>query len=64
MADRTYDVSELLCYLCYKYSKCNALALKTSIVDFYSLADISAAKEFDLGGSKELEFGKLAKKKA
>ena len=63
MADRTYVVSELLCYLCYKYSKCHALALKTSTVDFYSLADISAAKDLILEEARSLNLENLPRRR-
>ena len=63
MADRTYVVSELLCYLCYKYSKCHALALKTSIVDFYSPADISAAKDLILEEARSLNLENLPRRR-
>ena len=56
-------MSELLCHLCYKHSKCNALALKTSIVDFYSLANISAAKDLILEEARSLNLENLPRRR-
>ena len=64
MAERRLVVSELLCFLCYKFNKCQALSLKTSIVDFYSPVDIAVAKDLILEEARRLKLENLPRRRA
>ena len=63
MAERRLVVSELLCFLCYKFNKCQALSLKTSIVDFYSSVDIAVAKDLILEEARRLKLENLPRRR-
>ena len=58
---RKLIVNDLLCYFVNKYSKVAGKPLKSTIVDFYSADDISAAKETLHSAIDELKEDKMPK---
>ena len=63
MANGRLVVSELLCYLFFKFKKYPIGVIKQSIIDFYDPIDIAVAKDVIMEDAKALNLEKLPRKR-